>query len=105
MLVETINICEMEPFLLPCFNLVLPSRTLVVLNTYVDSQENPLGQMYEVKPNNFLTDQCLNMVIIPSIHISPKQTDITVPFVLVNLCIEPIPLNKQGVLGFLDKLI
>ena len=43
------------------------------------------------------------MVIIPVIHISPKQTDSIVPFVIINLSTESVFLSQCNMLGFLDQ--
>ena len=42
------------------------------------------------------------MVIIPVIHITPKQTGTVVPFVIINLSTKYIFLSKCKILGFLD---
>ena len=44
------------------------------------------------------------MVVMLAIHILPKQAATIVPFVLVNLLIEPVFLSKNESLGFLDKM-
>ena len=42
--------------------------------------------------------------MIPTIHITPKQADTFVPFVLVNLSTESLFLSKNEYLDFLDKI-
>ena len=44
------------------------------------------------------------MVVIPTIHILPKQAAKIATFVLVNLLIGSIILSKNKILGFLDKV-
>ena len=44
-----------------------------------------------------------NMVIISAIHITPKQTDTTVLFVIINLSTKYVFLPKHEILGFLDQ--
>ena len=43
------------------------------------------------------------MVIIPVNHLTPKQTDTIVPFVIINLYTKSIFLSKHENLGFLDQ--
>ena len=62
MLVETINTCEIGSQLM----------------------------IYEVKPNSLLMNQYPNMVVIPVIYITPKQTDTIGPFVIIKLSTESI---------------
>ena len=103
MLVETINVCEIGPQLMTCSSLILPPRTLAVINVHVDLKGNFTEHTYEVKPNSLLMDQHPNMVIIPVIHITPKQTDTIDPFFIITLSTESIFLSKSEILGFLDR--
>ena len=48
-------------------------------------------------------DQYPNMVIIPIIHITPKQADTISPFIIINLSTKSIFLPKHDSLGFLDQ--
>ena len=103
MLAETINFCEIGSQLMNYYSLTLPPRTLEVIDVHVDLKGNSTEHTNEVKPNSLLRDQHPNMAIIPVIHITPKQTDTTVPFVLINLSTKSFFLSKCEILGFLDQ--
>ena len=78
-LVEKVDVCEIGPQLMTYSSLPLPPRMLAVINVHVDLKGNSTEYTYEVKPNSLLMDQYPNMVIIPVIHITPKQTDTIAP--------------------------
>ena len=80
MLMETINVCELVPSTLTHSNLTLPPRTLAIINAQVELRENPQEQTYNVKPNSLLSYQYSDMVVIPTIHITPKQANTMLPF-------------------------
>ena len=103
MLVETVNVCEIGPLLMTYSSLTLPPRTLAVINVHVDLKGNSTEHIYKVKPNSLLMDQQPNVVIIPVMHIIPKQTDTIVPFVIINLSTESAFLSKCEILGILDQ--
>ena len=81
---ETLDVCEMGPQLMTCSNLTLLPRTLAVINVHVDLKVNSVEHNYEVKPNSLLMDQYPNMVVMPVIHIMPRQTDTTIPFIVID---------------------
>ena len=83
-------------------SLTLSPRTLAVINICVDLKGNSTEHTYEVKPNSLLMDQYPNMVIIPVIHITAKQTDTIAPFIIINLSNESVCLPKCEIIGFLD---
>ena len=64
MLVHIINVSEMGSYILACSNLMLPPRTLAMLNAQVELRGNPQEQIYEVKSSSLLSDKCPNMVVI-----------------------------------------
>ena len=88
MLVETVDICEMKPQLLAYSSLTVPPRILAVIDVHVYLKGNSMEHTSKVKPNGLLMDQYPNMVIMPVIHIMPKQTDTVVPFVIINMPIS-----------------
>ena len=69
--------------------LPLPPRMLAVINAHVDLKGTL--QNTPMKSNqSLLMDQYPNMVIIPVINTTPKQTDTVVPFVVINLSSKSI---------------
>ena len=103
MLVETVNVCEIGPQLMTYSSLNLPTRMLAVINVHVEMKGNSTEHIYEVKPKSLLMDQHPNMVIIPVIHITSKQTDTIVSFVIINLSTKSVLLSRHEILGFLDQ--
>ena len=90
----------MGTHILPHCNLKFSPRTLAIFNAHVLLKGNHWEQTYEVKPNSLLSDQNPNMVVTLTIHITPKQANTIVPFVLVYLSTESILLSKNKILGF-----
>ena len=72
-LVETLDICEMGPQLVACFNLILLPITLAVINVHIDLKVNSAEHTYEGKPNSLLMDWYPKKVVMPVIHITPRQ--------------------------------
>ena len=97
-LVETLDICEMGPQLMTCSNLTLLSRTLAVVNVYVELKVNSVEHTHEVKPNSLLKDQYPNMLVITLIYITPRWTTTIILFIVVNLSTESIFLCKCKIL-------
>ena len=85
-------------------NLTLPPRMLASVSIYIYLKKNTSEHTYKVKPNSFLMDQYLNMVIIPVIYLTPMQTDTIIPLIRINMSIESISLSKCKVLGILDEI-
>ena len=102
-LVETIDICEIGPQLIAYSSLTLPPRMLVVNNVHVDLKEILQNIPTKLNQTSLLLGQYPNMVIMPVIHIMPKQADAVVPFVINNLSTKCIFLAKCEILGFLDQ--
>ena len=103
-LVETIDICEIGPQLMTYSSLTLPPRTSTVINVHVDLKGNSTEHTNVVIPNSLLMDQHPKIVIIPVIHITPRQSDTIAPFVIINLSTKSIFLSKCEMLGFLDQI-
>ena len=104
LLVETLDICKMGPQLMTCSNLPLPPRTLAVINVHVDLKVNSAEHTYDVKPNSLLMDWYPNIVVVPVIHIMPKQTETIIPFIVINLSTESIFLSKCEALACLEPI-
>ena len=89
-LVETLHICEMCHQVMTYCNLNLLPRTLAVINIHMDSRVNSAEHTYEVKANSLLMNQYPNMVVMPVINKTPRQTDTIIPFIVINLSTESI---------------
>ena len=104
MLVETVDIYEIGPKLMTYSSLNLPPMMLAVINVHVDLKENSMQNMpMKSKQTVFLMDEYPIMVIIPAIHITPKQIDTIAPFIIINLSTKSIFLPKHEILGLIDQ--
>ena len=45
-----------------------PGRTLAVIQVNTDLKPKQCGQMYEIEPNYFLTEEYPNLYIVPMVH-------------------------------------
>ena len=48
--------------------MTLPGRTLAVIHVNNNLRPEQGGQLYEIKPNYFLTEEYPNLYIIPMMH-------------------------------------
>ena len=48
--------------------MTLPGRTLAIIQVNNDLKPEQSGQMYEIEPNYFLTEEYPNLYIIPMTH-------------------------------------
>ena len=49
----------------------------------MEMKGKPQDQIYKANPNRFLSDQYPNLVVLPTIHIVPKQMNTIVSFLLL----------------------
>ena len=56
---------ENKPQISLANSMTLPGRTLAVIQVNTDLKPKQSGQMYEIEPNYFLTEESPNLYIIP----------------------------------------
>ena len=61
------------------------------------------GQIYEIEPSQYLTDEYLNLCIIPMIHNVDVHKTENVPLVVINLSTDDVYLSKGEVMGFMQN--
>ena len=66
-LVASVSV-ETKPQLSLAHSMTLPGRTLAVVHINNNSSPKQSGQLYEIEPNNLLTNKYPNLYIIPTIH-------------------------------------
>ena len=83
--------------------MTLPGRTLAII--YVNSNLKPeqSGQMYEIEPNYFLTEEYPNLYIIPMIHNVDIHKTENVQLVVINFLTDNVYLLKGEIMGFMQN--
>ena len=61
------------------------------------------GQIYEVEPNQCLTEEYPNLCIIPMVHNVDVHKTENVPLVVINLLNDDVYLLKGEVMGFMQN--
>ena len=84
-------------------SVLLPGRTLAVIQVKSDLKPEQVGQIYEVQPNEELSDKHPNLYVVPMIYNVDTYIPDTVPMVLINLSIDDISLSKGEIMGFLQS--
>ena len=60
------------------------------------------GQIYEIEPNYFLTEEYPNLYITPMIHNVDTHMTENVPLVIINFLTDSVYLSKGEVMGFMQ---
>ena len=84
-------------------SMFLPERTLAVIRVKSDLKPEHIGQIYEVQPNEELSDKYPNMYVVPMIHNVDTYIPDTVPMVLINFSIDDVSISKGEIVGFLQS--
>ena len=82
--------------------MTLPGRALAVIQVNTDLKPEQSGQMYEIKPNYFLTEEYPNLYIIPMIHNVDIYKTENVPLVVINFLTDGVYLSKGEIMGFMQ---
>ena len=84
-------------------SVLLPGRTLAVIQVKSELKPEQTGQIYEVQPNEVLSDKYPNIYVVPMIHNVDTYIPDTVPMVLINFLIEDVSISKGEIMGFLQN--
>ena len=101
-LIASLNV-EDKPQLSLTASMILPGRTLAVILVNNDLEPKQSGQIYEIEPNCFLTEEYPNLYIVPMIHNVDIHKTENVPLVVINLSADDISLLKEEVRGFMQN--
>ena len=101
-LIATLDIAS-NPQLTLSNSVLLPGRTLAVIQVNSDLKPEQSGQMYEVKPSTALSEKYPNVYIVPMIHNVDTYITDNVPMVIINFSIEDVSFSKGEVIGFLQS--
>ena len=102
---ELIASLEMEdkPQLRVTTSVLLPGRTLAVIQVNSNLEPEQSGQIYEIEPNVSLFEEYPNLYIVPMIHNVDIHTTESVPLVIINFLVDDISLSKGEIMGFLQN--
>ena len=100
-LIASVNI-ENKPHLCLANSIILPGRSLAVICVSDDLEPDQSGQIYEIKPSQYLNETYPNLCVIPMMHNVDMHKTENVPLVVVNFSTEDIHLSKGEVMGFMQ---
>ena len=103
-MVATLDITNI-PQLRTSSAVLLPGRTLAVIQVNSELKPEQNSQVYVVQPNEVLSEKYPNIYIVPMIHNVDTYTPDTVPLVIINFSIDDILISKGEIMGFLQKSI
>ena len=83
--------------------MLLPGRTLAVIQVNNNLEPEQSGQIYEIEPSGSLSEEYPNLYIVPMIHnIDVPKTE-NVPLVIINFSVDDISLSKGEIMGFMQN--
>ena len=94
---------EDKPQLRATTCVLLPRRTLAVIQVNSNLEPEQSCQIYEIEPNVSIFEEYLNLYIMPMLHNVDIYTTESVPLVLINFSIDDISLSKGEIMGFLQN--
>ena len=92
-LIASLNV-ENKPQISLANSMALPGRALSVIQVNTDLKPEQRGQIYEIKPNYFLTEQFPNLYIIPIIHNVDIHKTENIPLVVIKFLTDRVYLLK-----------
>ena len=101
-MVATLDITD-TPQLRTSSAVLLPGRTLAVIQVNSELKPEQNGQVYEVQPNEVLSEKYPNIYIVPMIHKVDTYIPDTVPLVIINFSIDDVSISKGEIMGFLQS--
>ena len=102
-LVESLEVLMDRPMIYNKQGITVPGRRLAVVKVSIEMDETMDGQMFEVKPNFLLTNEHLNLIIMPMLHQVTGEKQEYIPLTLLNLAgDEAVHLKKGEILGHLE---
>ena len=101
-MVATLDITN-TPQLRTSSAVLLPGRTLAVIQVNSELKPEQNGQVYEVQPNEVLSEKYPNVYIVPMIHNVDTYIPDTVPLVIINFSIDDVSISKGEIMGFLQS--
>ena len=82
-------------------SVLLPGRTLAIIQVNSKLEPEQSGQIYEIEPNCSLSEEYPNLYIVPMIHNVDIHVTKSVPLVIINFLVDNISLSKGEIMGFM----
>ena len=92
-----------KPQLRMMASVLLPGRTLSVIQVNNNLEPKQSGQIYEIEPNITLSEKYPNLYIVPMLHNINIYITESVPLVLINFSVNDISFSKGEIMGFLQN--
>ena len=83
-------------------SMTLPGRTLAIIHVNNNLKPEQSGQMYEIKPNYFLTEGYPNLYIIPMMYNVDIHKTENIPLVVINFSTDNVYLSKGEIMSFMQ---
>ena len=101
-MVATLDITH-NPQLKTTTSVLLPGRTLAIIQVSSELTPEQIGQIYEVQPDETLSDKYPNIYVVPMIHNADMYIPDTVPMVIINFSIDDTSIAKGEIMGSLQS--
>ena len=101
-LITTLDVEDTPQFSLTT-SVLLPGRTLAVIQVNSNLESEQSGQIYEIEPNCSLLEEYPNLYIVPMIYIIDVHKTESVPLVIINFLVDDISLSKGEIMGFMQN--
>ena len=83
--------------------MTLPGRYMAVVCVCNNLEPDQSGQIYEIEPSQYLTEEYPHLCIIPMIHNVDVHKTENVPLVVINLSTDDVYLLKGEIMGFMQN--
>ena len=93
---------EDKPQLRVTMSVLLPGRTLAVIQVNGNLEPEQSGQIYEIEPNVSSLEEYPNLYIVSMLHNVDVHNKESIPLVLINFSVDEISLLKGEIMGFLQ---
>ena len=94
---------ENKPQLRTTASVLLPGRTLAVIQVNSNLEPEQSRQIYEIEHNISLFEEHPNLYLAPMLHNVDTYTTESVPLVFINFLVDNISLSKGEIVGFLQN--
>ena len=101
-MVATIDITN-TPQLKTSTSVLLPGRTLAVIQVNSELTPEQTGLIYEIQPYEVLSEKYPNIYVVPMIHNADTYIPDTVSMVIINFLSDDISISKGEIMGFLQS--
>ena len=101
-MVATLDITN-TPQLRTSTSVLLPGKTLAVIQVHSELKPEQTGQVYEVQPTEVLSEKYPNIYIVPMIHNADTYISDTVPMIIINLLTDDVSIPKGEIMGLLQS--